>query len=231
VAIGDVSKAIAPSLRTPATSPLLPSARAETARQQGYFTVGSTKNDVLAIQGTPDRFTDESFQFGLSSVYFDSNGHVTGWENSAFKELKVRMLPRVASARGYFAIGSSKDEVLAIQGTPDRFTDTSFIYGLSSVYFDADGRVISWENSAFKELKVRMLAKVAPARRYFSIGSTKDEVLAVQGTPDRFTDSSFRYGLSSVYFEGDGRVTSWENSAFKELKVRMIPQGGENEGS
>jgi serine/threonine protein kinase len=230
VAIGDVSKAIVPSLRTPATSPLLPSARAETARRQGYFTVGSTKNDVLAIQGTLDRFTDNSFQFGLSSVYFDSNGHVTGWENSAFKELKVRMLPRVASARSYFVIGSSKDEVLAIQRTPDRFTDTSFNYGLSSVYF-ADGRVISWENSAFKELKVSMLAKVAPARRYFTIGSTKDEVLAVQGTPDRFTDSSFHYGLSSVYFDGDGRVTSWENSAFKELKVRMILQGGEDAGS
>ncbi len=231
VAIGDVPIPIVPAMRTPGSSPL-PSAGAGTARRQGYFTIGSTKNDVLAIQGTPGRFTNSSFHYGLSSVYFDADGKVTSWENSAFKELKVRMLPRAASARSYFTIGSSRDEVLAIQGTPDRFTDTSFHYGLSSVYFDAEGRVTTWENSAFKELKVRMGPMVASTRSYFTIGSSKDEVLAVQGTPDRFTDSSFRYGLSSVYFDSDGRVASWENSAFKELKVRMVPQGayGETEG-
>jgi uncharacterized protein YycO len=162
-------------------------------------------------------------------VYFDPNGRVTSWENSAFKELKVRMVPKVASRRGYFTVGSSKDEVLAVQGTPDRFTDTSFHYGLSTVYFDADGRVTSWENSAFKELRVRMMPTVATARSYLTIGSTKDEVLTIQGTPDSFTDSSFHYGLSSVYFNADGRVTSWENSAFKELKVRMAPQRARRE--
>ena len=101
---------------------------------------------------------------------------------------------------------------------------TTRFYGLSSVHFDPNGRVTSWENSAFKELKVRMLPSVATASSYFTIGSTKDEVLAIQGTPDRFTDSSFHYGLSSVFFDADGRVTSWENSTFKELKVRMVPQ-------
>jgi serine/threonine protein kinase len=202
----------------------------EHARLGGYFTIGSTKDDVLAIQGTPDRFTNNSFHYGLSSVHFDPNGRVTSWENSAFKELKVRMMPSVASRSDYFTIGSSKDDVLGVQGTPDRFTETSFHYGLSSVYFDADGRVTSWENSAFKELKVRMLPRVATASSYFTIGSTKDEVLAIQGTPDRFTDSSFHYGLSSVFFNAHGRVTSWENSAFKELKVRMVPQGAYREG-
>lgn len=41
--------------------------------------------------------------------------------------------PRVAdsSARGYFTVGSTEDEVLAVQGTPDEFSDTKFGYGLS----------------------------------------------------------------------------------------------------
>lgn len=58
------------------------------------------------------------------------------------------------------------------------------------------------------------------AHGYFTIGSTKDEVLAAQGTPDSFGEDYFRYGYSTVYFK-NGRVTSWENSALKELKVRM----------
>jgi len=228
VRLASVPKPVGPAAGTSEVPP--PRSRnLENARLGGYFTIGSTKDDVLAIQGTPDRFTDNSFNYGLSSVYFDPNGRVTSWENSAFKELKVRMVPKVASRRGYFTVGSSKDEVLAVQGTPDRFTDTSFHYGLSTVYFDADGRVTSWENSAFKELRVRMMPTVATARSYFTIGSTKDEVLTIQGTPDSFTDSSFHYGLSSVYFNADGRVTSWENSAFKELKVRMAPQRARRE--
>ena len=223
VVIASVPKPVALPPGTYGTSPPRAKVLAD-ARLRGYFTIGSTKDDVLAIQGTPDRFTNNSFDYGLSSVYFDTDGRVTSWQNSAFKELKVRMLPRVASKRGYFTIGSSKDEVLAVQGTPDGFTDTSFHYGLSSVYFNADGRVTSWDNSAFKELKVRMFPRVASASTFFTVGSTKDEVLAIQGSPDRFTDNSFQYGLSSVYFDPKGRVTSWENSAFKELKVRMVTQ-------
>jgi serine/threonine protein kinase len=227
--IASVPKPIARAMGTLGASRPL-SKDLEDARLGGYFTIGSTKDDVLAIQGTPDRFTNNSFHYGLSSVHFDQNGRVTSWENSAFKELKVRMVPGVAYRSRYFTIGSRKDDVLAVQGTPDRFTETSFHYGLSSVYFDAAGRVTGWENSAFKELKVRMLPRVATASSYFTIGSTKDEVLAIQGTPDRFTDSSFHYGLSSVFFDADGRVTSWENSAFKELKVRMVPQRAYGEG-
>ena len=35
-------------------------------------------------------------------------------------------------------------------------------------------------------------------RNYFTVGSTKDEVLAVQGTPTEITDYEFRYGNSKV---------------------------------
>lgn len=58
---------------------------------------------------------------------------------------------------------------------------------------------------------------------YFTVGSTKDEVLAHQGTPDRFPETSFYYGTSKVLFEHD-RVTGWYNGQPK-LKVRSEPYG------
>ena len=56
-------------------------------------------------------------------------------------------------------------------------------------------------------------------RGYFTVGSTKDEVLAVQGSPSSFTDSVFNYGTSEVIFRG-GRVTSW-NSLYPVLKAKL----------
>ncbi|MDE0040462.1 MAG: hypothetical protein OXT74_00350, partial [Candidatus Poribacteria bacterium] len=89
----------------------------------GYFTVGSTKDEVLAVQGTPKSFSDWEFDYGSSSVYF-SNGRVTRWYNSPFAPLKARLVPKSNTInRGYFTVGSTKDEVLAVQGTPKSFSD------------------------------------------------------------------------------------------------------------
>ncbi|MEK7214378.1 MAG: hypothetical protein AAB289_02125, partial [Chloroflexota bacterium] len=46
------------------------------------------------------------------------------------------------------------------------------------------------------------------AKDFFTVGSTKDEVLTVQGTPSRFNESEFFYGTSSVRFL-NGSVRSW----------------------
>ena len=43
-------------------------------------------------------------------------------------------------------------------------------------------------------------------RQFFTVGSTKDEVLAAQGSPTKFTDTVFVYDYSKVYFT-NGRVT------------------------
>jgi hypothetical protein len=56
---------------------------------------------------------------------------------------------------------------------------------------------------------------------HFTIGSTRDEVLAVQGTPTGFSYNTFEYGTSKVHFR-DGRVASWENTpAWIPLKVQL----------
>jgi curved DNA-binding protein CbpA len=55
-----------------------------------YFTVGSTRNDVVRIQGTPSRVAGNVFAYGLSEVYFQ-NGRVESWHVDPSTPLKARM--------------------------------------------------------------------------------------------------------------------------------------------
>ena len=192
---------------------------AQGIRNRGYFTTGSTKDEVVAVQGTPNSFTENEFKYGYSKVYF-RNGRVTSWYNSDVDPLKAKMVPAQGTRnRGYFTTGSTKDEVVAVQGTPNSFTENEFKYGYSKVYF-RNGRVTSWYNSDVDPLKAKMVpAQGTRNRGYFTTGSTKDEVVAVQGTPNSFTENEFKYGYSKVYFR-NGRVTSWYNSDVDPLKVR-----------
>jgi hypothetical protein len=52
----------------------------------------------------------------------------------------------------------------------------------------------------------------------FDIGSTKDEVRSVQGTPVTETETVWDYGPSRVYFEHN-RVVRWEASPLQPLHV------------
>ena len=135
--------------------------RALTARTLGYFTVGSTRDDVLRVQGTPTEFNDKEWKYGLSSVYF-SGDRVETWDISPVSPLKARMLPSrpVEPILGYFTVGSTKDEVLAVQGTPTEFNERVWKYGLSSVYFSG-GRVKTWDISPVSPLNARMVSTKA----------------------------------------------------------------------
>jgi outer membrane protein assembly factor BamE (lipoprotein component of BamABCDE complex) len=192
----------------------------QTARR--FFTVGSTKDEVLAVQGTPTEFTDREWKFGFSRVLF-SDLRVAGWNNSTLHPLMVRMLPAdpVDDQLEFFTVGSTKDEVLSLHGTPTELTEREWKYGFSSVAFEG-GQVVAWDVSTLNPLRVRLLpsAPVLPSRAYFTVGSTKDEVLAVQGTPNELTENVWKYAFSSVFFK-DGRVESWRVSPLSPLRVRM----------
>ena len=188
-------------------------------QSKGYFTVGSTRDEVLEVQGAPTKFTDTSLTYGLSIVSF-ANGRVSSWNIYASSPLKAQLLPSApVQSKGYFTVGSTKDEVLEVQGTPTKFTDTSLTYGLSNVSF-ANGRVSSWNIYASSPVKAQLLPSApVQSKGYFTVGSTKDEVLEVQGTPTKFTDTSLTYGLSNVNFT-NGRVSSWNIYASSPLNVR-----------
>jgi hypothetical protein len=188
----------------------------------GYFKVGSTRDEVLALQGTPTEFGESFLKYGSSTVYL-RDGRVTSWDVWPGAPLRAEILPSGPGHRqGYFTVGSTKDEVLAAQGTPAEFTESFWKYGSSTVYFQS-GRVTSWNILPDSPLKAEMLpGGPGPYRLgYFTVGSTKDEVLAAQGTPTELGESFWKYGSSTVYFR-DGRVASWNIGPGAPLNVRML---------
>lgn len=103
----------------------------------GHFTIGSTENDVLLAQGTPTRVEAGKWHYGFSEIQFKS-GRVQGYQNY-YGNLRVLMLPAApstqASAKGYFTVGASSDDVLAVQGTPTSVQGNVWRYESSSVLF------------------------------------------------------------------------------------------------
>jgi len=71
------------------------------------------------------------------------------------------------------------------------------------------------EDSFSKDLSVPK----KQVRNYFTIGSSQDEVLAVQGTPSRISGSRWHYGISYVDFY-NSKVSSFSNYS-KNLKVKV----------
>ena len=58
--------------------------------QVPYFTVGSTKNDVVRIQGPPTSIAGDVFRYGDSEVYFQY-GRVQSWREDPGSPLKARL--------------------------------------------------------------------------------------------------------------------------------------------
>ena len=111
-----------------------------------YLTVGSTKAEVLAQQGTPTASSEDKLVYGKSELYL-KNGAVVGWRIDPSSPIRVKLWPEAAVDPGldFFSYGSSKDSVLVVQGTPTAFTENKFEYGGSVVYFQ-NNRVYSWKN-------------------------------------------------------------------------------------
>lgn len=120
----------------------------------------------------------------------------------------------------HFTVGSSKDDVLRVQGTPDEVSDSMWRYGTSRVFFAKD-RVTRWDVFPLSPLKVKIFpSDNSKSNLRFSVGSSKDEVLFAQGPPNAFSERSWRYGDSVVFFE-DGRVTRWQQSPQHPLRVQQ----------
>jgi hypothetical protein len=133
----------------------------------GTFGLGSTRDQVRAAQGPPTKiFTviTEDWSYGFSQVSFETRtGRVVGWWQIDTR-LNAKLVPRDAAiaakakAAGSFTKGSTKDEVIAVQGTPakiDHVIDETWTYGqASSIDFDAAGKVLDWTEHDVK-LKAR----------------------------------------------------------------------------
>lgn len=164
----------------------------------------------------------------LGSVYFiwqivpwESQNHRSSAEenddpaSNDSHEISSEKIP----AQTHFRIGSSLGEVYAIQGVPTKTENDVWYYGNSKVYF-AEGKVFRWDEIPDSPLKVDIAPGLEHANAgFFGRGSTKIEVLAAQGKPDRDAGSVWDYGLSRVYFDKD-RVTGWHEAQLNPLRIR-----------
>jgi len=111
-----------------------------------YITAGLTQQEVIAVLGTPTSSSESELTYGPSDLEF-TNGNLSGWNIAASSPIRVKLWPDapVNPKLASFKIGSTKNEVLVVQGTPSYFSDAMFGYGGSVVYF-VNGRVASWKN-------------------------------------------------------------------------------------
>ncbi|HKW39217.1 MAG TPA: J domain-containing protein [Burkholderiales bacterium] len=144
-------------LGTTAESPA-PDSRSEApsgtgdSQQSGGITAGSTLGDVYAIQGIPTLTRGDTWYYGKSTIRFEQ-GKVVSWTQHPDNPLRIARDQPVELREGVFDVGSSKDEVRLIQGTPVSETEKVWDYGTSRVYFEHN-RVVRWEASPLQPLRV-----------------------------------------------------------------------------
>lgn len=126
--------------------------------------------------------------------------------------------PRVPAPPRPFTLGSPTEDVYRAQGAPDAIDGDVWTYGTSRVYFQ-NGRVVRWETGHDHSLNALWAQPAPETPSHFTIGSSKADVVRVQGQPSRVTGDAWDYGVSRVYFS-DGKVTSWDNSPLSPLKVK-----------
>jgi len=190
------------------SGPLPPESSSSREEPPPFFTLGSSREEVLRVQGPPTRIHGQTWVYNLSEVHF-KEGHVSRYDNFD-GSLKVH-LPPSAHPPGqpphFFSLGSSRNEVLTVQGTPTRVHGNRWYYGFSEVRFRND-HVEGYDNY-FGNLYVRLLPSdplpEGHRRESFTVGASADEVLAVQGTPTSIQGNTWFYELSSVLFR-EGKV-------------------------
>ena len=197
---------------------------------QPYWTIGSDRELVMAVQGMPLRMVQysnsckEMMYYGNSVVEL-KNGYVVDFSDLD-GNLKVLGDGRVAlsfqSSPNTWAVGASQAEVFNVQGTPTRtstFQDAVTLhYGDSIVQLVSD-RVVGYDNTG-GNLQVSMVPATAQSQTVvnaWTIGSSRTEVLqALQATPsavsrlDNNCKEVFNFGNSKVTFR-QGLVTEYIN--------------------
>lgn len=197
---------------------------------QPYWTIGSDRELVIAIQGMPLRMIQYSSSCKEVMYYGDSvvelkNGYVVDFSDmdgnlSVLGDGQVAL--SLQSSPNTWVVGASQEEVFQIQGTPTRtstFQDAVTLhYGNSIVQLVSD-RVISYANTD-GNLRVSMMPTVAERQatsQTWTLGSSRTDVLQVeQQTPtavsrlDNNCKEVFNFGNSSVTFR-QGLVTEYIN--------------------
>jgi hypothetical protein len=143
---------------------------------------------------------------GANAASGERHSAMRASEASAAPAGPLRLLP-------YVTVGLTRDEVIAAQGEPTSASEDKLMYGASELDMK-DGKVVGWKLDGRSSIRVKLWPEgpVDTGLRAFGVGSTKDEVLVVQGTPTSFSADRFEYGSSVVYFRNN-RVMGWRDGS------------------
>lgn len=119
-----------------------------------YITAGLTPMEVLSVLGKPSSSTGEKMFYNSSEIDF-KNGQVAGWNVDPASPIRVKLWSSSPSVPGLttFGVGSTKSDVIALQGTPTFFSENEFGYGKSRILFQ-NNHVVSWKENSAAPLRV-----------------------------------------------------------------------------
>lgn len=112
-----------------------------------FVTVGLSRNEVAGVMGMPLSSTQSELAYRGAHFYLRNNS-VAGWRiDSPALMQHVRLFPsgRMDPSLKTFGIGSSRNDVIALQGTPTLLTENKLAYGGSEVFLEG-GRVVGWND-------------------------------------------------------------------------------------
>jgi len=221
---------------TPAPTIAQESARTADPMQEraGFWTRGDTRGTGPATREHatrgPPRQSRVAIALGFSVLIAALYLVYHYWDEGSHREDQLRVkasdpsvakppptLSEIARDSRGFSAGSTLGEVYAIQGVPTQTEGDTWYYGKSRIHF-AQGKVVSWKEHPEDPLRLTRDPSARPHGNYFDVGSTKEDVRAIQGTPVRETDTMWDYAPSQVYFSGN-RVIRWEESPVQPLRV------------
>jgi hypothetical protein len=201
----------------------------KTSQLQHLWATGSPRSELLQVQGDPteairyDSTCKEILYYGESIVELN-NGVVTKFED-VDRNLKVyaNNLPVPDGTLSYWTLGSSREQVVRLEGTPGRFTQEESLgkeflqYGESSIDI-TDGKVTGYvnvDNRLSVSVEPLAMAQTHESTHSWTIGSERADVFSVQGTPTRVTEVSscvqiLHYDDSIVQLR-NGFVTEYHN--------------------
>ena len=201
---------------------------------QPYWTLGSDRELVIALQGMPRRVNQydttsckEILYYGDSAIELN-NGYVIDYSDLD-GNLAVLADDQVALSlkanNGAWTIGSSQQEVFDIQGTPTRtstYKESMTLHYEGSFVKIQEGQVVGYSN-VDNNLKVSLVpttpSEQSATPSTWSFGSSRSEVLRVeQRTPtavSRFDNSCeeiFTFDNSTIKFR-KGLVSEYSNTS------------------
>lgn len=206
--------------------------------RQNYWTLGSDRDWVLALQGAPsqafryDGSCRELLRYG-SSVVELHNGYVKQYSNLEGNLRVLADVPVVQSTQGSrdrWGVGAAKAKVLELQGVPTRIERyasdrrVTLYYGNSSVLIE-DDHAIGYLNID-QNLRVSTdILGASAAEDFWTLGSSRSQVLQAQAQPprgisrnDNSCEEVLYFGNSEVMLR-QGFVAGYKNDT-QTLRVR-----------